>query len=103
VGRVSGSSQDERAARIGRRARWVEARAAESSGALNWSILAGFLLVTTVIGHRLRGDASQMQKFFFGSRNMWWAVAASRGIVAGRGARGPECDPKTAWRLTGAT
>lgn len=49
-----------------------------SFGLLNWSILAGFLLVTTLIGHRLRGDTSEMRGFFLGSRNIpWWAVTAS--------------------------
>ena len=47
-------------------------------GLINWTILVVFLLGTTFIGHRLRGDNTQMEGFFLGSRNIpWWAVAAS--------------------------
>lgn len=49
-----------------------------SFGVLNWAILAVFLLGTTLIGHRLRGDTSRAEGFFLGGRRMpWWAVAAS--------------------------
>jgi solute:Na+ symporter, SSS family len=49
-----------------------------SFGALNWAVLAAFLLFTTLIGHRLRGDTSAMRGFFLGGRRIpWWAVAAS--------------------------
>jgi solute:Na+ symporter, SSS family len=49
-----------------------------SFGALNWAVLAAFLLGTTWVGHRLRGDTSHAEGFFLGSRRMpWWAVAAS--------------------------
>jgi len=49
-----------------------------SFGLINWIVLAIFLLGTTLIGHRLRGDNTQMEGFFLGSRNIpWWAVAVS--------------------------
>lgn len=47
-------------------------------GLLNWTVLAVFLLGTTWIGHRLRGDNSDLEGFFLGGRSLpWWAVAAS--------------------------
>lgn len=49
-----------------------------SFGPLNWAVLAAFLLGTTWIGHRLRGDTSRAEGFFLGGRSIpWWAVAAS--------------------------
>jgi solute:Na+ symporter, SSS family len=49
-----------------------------SFGLINWTVLVVFLLVTTLVGHRLRGDSSRLDGFFLGSRNIpWWAVAAS--------------------------
>jgi len=47
-------------------------------GPLNWIVLVAFLLGTTWVGHRLRGDSSRMEGFFLGGRRIrWWAVAAS--------------------------
>lgn len=41
-------------------------------------VLVGFLLATTAVGHRLRGDPSRLEGFFLGGRAIpWWAVAAS--------------------------
>lgn len=49
-----------------------------SFGLVNWIVLVVFLLGTTVVGHRLRGDSSRMEGFFLGGRDIpWWAVAAS--------------------------
>ncbi|MBW3552426.1 MAG: sodium/solute symporter [Gemmatimonadetes bacterium] len=49
-----------------------------SFGVINWIVLGAFLLGTTLVGHRLRGDPSRMEGFFLGGRNIpWWAVAAS--------------------------
>lgn len=49
-----------------------------SFGATNWIVLAAFLLGTTWIGHRLRGDSDRLEGFFLGGRAIpWWAVAAS--------------------------
>lgn len=49
-----------------------------SFGLINWTVLVVFLLGTTLIGHRLRGDTSRMEGFFLGGRSIpWWAVAAS--------------------------
>ena len=49
-----------------------------SFGALNWAVLVAFLLGTTYVGHRLRGDTSRLDGFFLGGRSIpWWAVAAS--------------------------
>ncbi len=49
-----------------------------SFGWINWTVLILFLLGTTYVGHRLRGDNSKMEGFFLGGRSIpWWAVAAS--------------------------
>ena len=49
-----------------------------SFGVINWAVLVVFLLATTLIGHRLRGDTTRLEGFFLGGRNIpWWAVAAS--------------------------
>lgn len=45
---------------------------------IDWSMIAFMLLFTTYIGHRLRGDTSNLSGFFLGSRNVpWWAVSGS--------------------------
>jgi SSS family transporter len=47
-------------------------------GPVNWIILISFLLVTTWIGHLLKGDTKGMRGFFLGDRKIpWWAVAGS--------------------------
>lgn len=49
-----------------------------SFGLINWTVLVVFLLGTTWVGHRLRGDSTRLDGFFLGGRNIrWWAVAAS--------------------------
>jgi solute:Na+ symporter, SSS family len=49
-----------------------------SFGLINWTVLVLFLLGTTWVGHRLRGDNTRMEGFFLGGRSIpWWAVAAS--------------------------
>ncbi len=46
---------------------------------VDWFILGGFLLLTTYVGHRLRGNNSEsIDGFFRGGRNIpWWAVSTS--------------------------
>lgn len=49
-----------------------------SFGLVNWLVLGAFLVGTTILGHRLRGDTSRLEGFFLGGRAIpWWAVAAS--------------------------
>lgn len=49
-----------------------------SFGVINWTVLGVFLLGTTLVGHRLRGDNTRLEGFFLGGRGIpWWAVAAS--------------------------
>ena len=50
-------------------------------GALDWCVVAGFLVLTTVLGKRLAGPQTGLRDFFLGGRSLpWWAVAGS--IVA---------------------
>jgi SSS family solute:Na+ symporter len=45
---------------------------------IDWCVVAAFMLLTTLIGHRLRGRASNLDGFFLGGRNIpWWAVSVS--------------------------
>ena len=46
---------------------------------LDWAIMAGFLAVTTLLGHVLKGrDSNTANGFFRGGRNLpWWAVSTS--------------------------
>jgi SSS family transporter len=47
-------------------------------GWLDWSVVVGFLVLTTVLGERLSGKQSTVHDFFLGGRRLpWFAVAAS--------------------------
>jgi solute:Na+ symporter, SSS family len=64
--------------RPARLTRVLSAMETTTFGAVNWTVLAVFLVATTAIGHRLRGDPTRMEGFFLGGRSIpWWAVAAS--------------------------
>ena len=46
--------------------------------ALDWSIVAAYIIGTTLIGHHLKGKQHTTRDFFLGGRNMpWYAVTAS--------------------------
>jgi solute:Na+ symporter, SSS family len=71
--------------RAGRNGLWLAAM--EASGvhvhftALDWGVLAGYLLFTTWIGHRLRGKQATIRDFFLGGRSLPWP-AVSGSIIA---------------------
>ncbi len=45
---------------------------------LDWAVLAGYLLFTTWVGHRMRGKNATIRDFFLGGRSLpWWAVSGS--------------------------
>ncbi|MEM7516321.1 MAG: hypothetical protein AAF368_05280, partial [Planctomycetota bacterium] len=45
---------------------------------LDWGIVLGFLVLTTILGERLAGKQSTMRDFFLGGRKLpWYAVGAS--------------------------
>ena len=47
-------------------------------GALDWAVVLGFLVVTTVIGERMAGKQATVRDFFLGGRKLpWYAVAGS--------------------------
>jgi len=48
---------------------------------IDWAVLAAYLLLTTWIGHALRGKQSTMQDFFLAGRSLLWP-AASGSIIA---------------------
>jgi len=46
--------------------------------ALDWAVVAGYLLLTTWVGHRLSGRNATIRDFFLGGRSLpWWAVSGS--------------------------
>lgn len=47
-------------------------------GWINWTVLAVFVVGTTVLGHLLKGKQRGMDDFFLGGRSLpWWAVSGS--------------------------
>ena len=47
-------------------------------GIINWLVLFTFLLVTTFIGHLLKGKQQGLEQYFLGGGQLpWWAVSAS--------------------------
>ncbi len=51
---------------------------ASNFGLLDWGIVIGYLVITTIIGERLAGKQATIRDFFLGGRKLpWWAVAGS--------------------------
>jgi SSS family transporter len=49
-----------------------------SFGWIDWTVLAVFVIGTTVLGHLLKGKQGGMEGFFLGGRSLpWWAVSGS--------------------------
>lgn len=49
-----------------------------SFGALDWGIVIGYLVVTTILGERLAGKQATIREFFLGGKKLpWYAVAGS--------------------------
>ncbi|MCZ6598875.1 MAG: hypothetical protein O7B99_14650 [Planctomycetota bacterium] len=47
-------------------------------GVLDWAVVLGFLVVTTVVGGRMAGKQATLRDFFLGGRKLpWYAVAGS--------------------------
>jgi solute:Na+ symporter, SSS family len=47
-------------------------------GALDWGIIVGYLVLTTILGERLAGKQATIRDFFLGGRKLpWYAVAGS--------------------------
>ncbi len=45
---------------------------------LDWAVLFGYLLLTTWVGHAMRGKNATIRDFFLGGRSLpWWAVTGS--------------------------
>ena len=53
----------------------------ESFTNLDWSVVVGYLLLTTLVGHLLRGKQSSVKDFFLGGRTLPWP-AVSGSIIA---------------------
>lgn len=46
--------------------------------ALDWAVVVGYMVLTTIIGHRLSGKNATIRDFFLGGRSLpWWAVTGS--------------------------
>lgn len=46
--------------------------------ALDWGVVAGYMLLTTWIGHLMAGKAATVKDFFLGGKSLpWWAVCGS--------------------------
>ena len=44
----------------------------------DWAVLVGYLLLTTWVGHAMRGKNATIRDFFLGGRSLpWWAVTGS--------------------------
>ncbi len=44
----------------------------------DWAVVAGYMLLTTWVGHLMAGKAATVKDFFLGGRSMpWWAVSGS--------------------------
>ena len=53
----------------------------ESFTGVDWAVVAGYLLLTTWVGHLLRGKQSSIKDFFLGGRSLPWP-AVSGSIIA---------------------
>ena len=48
----------------------------ESFTTLDWWVVAGYLLLTTLVGHLLRGKQASMKDFFLGGRSLPWPAVS---------------------------
>ena len=48
---------------------------------VDWAVVAGYLLLTTLVGHLLRGKQASVKDFFLGGRSLPWP-AVSGSIIA---------------------
>ncbi len=48
---------------------------------VDWSVVFGYLILTTIVGHRMRGKQSSIKDFFLGGRSLPWQ-AVSGSIIA---------------------
>jgi SSS family transporter len=47
-------------------------------GAIDWVVVAAYLIITTLIGARLAGKQATIREFFLGGRKLpWWAISGS--------------------------
>ncbi|MDB9741411.1 hypothetical protein OAB00_01010 [Akkermansiaceae bacterium] len=45
---------------------------------LDWMVVVGYMILTTLIGHKMSGNQSSIKDFFLGGRKLpWWAVSGS--------------------------
>jgi len=45
---------------------------------LDWSVVIGYMILTTIVGEKLSGKQSSIKDFFLGGRSLpWWAVSGS--------------------------
>lgn len=49
--------------------------------AIDWFVVAGYMLLTTLIGHAMRGQQATIKDFFLGGKSLPW-IAVSGSIVA---------------------
>jgi len=44
----------------------------------DWAVVAGYMIITTVLGHRLSGKQANIKDFFLGGKTLpWWSVSGS--------------------------
>lgn len=48
---------------------------------IDWSVVFGYMVLTTIIGHQLRGQQATIKDFFLGGRSLPW-MAVSGSIIA---------------------
>ncbi|MCZ6682381.1 MAG: hypothetical protein O7B26_04295, partial [Planctomycetota bacterium] len=49
-----------------------------SFNVIDWAVIGGYLLLTTIIGAKLAGQQSTIRDFFLGGRKLpWWAICGS--------------------------
>lgn len=53
----------------------------EFFGPIDWLVVFGYLILTTMVGHRLRGKQANIKDFFLGGRSLPWP-AVSGSIIA---------------------
>lgn len=50
----------------------------EGFTALDWSLVFGYMILTTWVGHRMSGKQANIKDFFLGGRTLpWWSVSGS--------------------------
>ena len=50
---------------------------------IDWAVVAGYLVLTTIVGHAMRGKQASIRDFFLGGKSLPWPAVSGSIIATG--------------------